>query len=130
MDVSLNTCQSRVTFISVPPQTMISPISEGRNITFVTSVHLEQQSIREARTDHAYQSLWRANLLCRSNMTWMNKVPLNLRMRRLTAHLIPDQMWLDTYNEERKREHLDRVSYEVFEIVMDRLEKEWFNLVS
>ncbi|EMD39343.1 hypothetical protein CERSUDRAFT_112983 [Gelatoporia subvermispora B] len=39
-----------------------------------------------------------------------------------------DQIWLDAYNEERKEKQLDRVSYEVLEIVMDRLEKEWFNL--
>ncbi|KAH9945753.1 PHD-zinc-finger like domain-containing protein [Amylocystis lapponica] len=39
-----------------------------------------------------------------------------------------DQEWLDAINAERKKEQLDKVSYEVFEIVMDRLEKEWFDL--
>lgn len=32
-------------------------------------------------------------------------------------------------NAERKKEQLNGVSYETFEIVMDRLEKEWFDLV-
>lgn len=41
----------------------------------------------------------------------------------------PDQMWLDALNAERRKEQLDQVSYETFEIIMDRLEKEWFELV-
>lgn len=32
-------------------------------------------------------------------------------------------------NADRRKDHVDKVSYEVFEIVMDRLEKEWFDLV-
>jgi hypothetical protein len=32
-------------------------------------------------------------------------------------------------NTERKKEQLNKVSYETFEIVMDRMEKEWFDLV-
>ena len=40
-----------------------------------------------------------------------------------------DKEWLNTLNVERKKEQLDKVSYEAFEIVMDRLEKEWFDLV-
>ncbi|KAJ7065346.1 bromodomain and PHD finger-containing protein 3 [Mycena amicta] len=39
-----------------------------------------------------------------------------------------DQEWLDAVNTERKKEQMDKVSYEVFEVIMDRLEKEWFNL--
>ncbi|KAL6297851.1 PHD-zinc-finger like domain-containing protein [Sparassis latifolia] len=39
-----------------------------------------------------------------------------------------DQEWLDAINAERKKEQMDKVSYEIFEIVMDRLEKEWFDL--
>ncbi|KAI0079413.1 hypothetical protein K474DRAFT_1705699 [Panus rudis PR-1116 ss-1] len=39
-----------------------------------------------------------------------------------------DQEWLDAINAERKKENLDTVKPEVFEIVMDRLEKEWFDL--
>lgn len=41
-----------------------------------------------------------------------------------------DQEWLDAVNAERKKEQLDKVSYGTFEIVMDRLEKEWFDLAS
>lgn len=32
-------------------------------------------------------------------------------------------------NAERRKEQLDQVTYETFEIIMDRLEKEWFELV-
>ncbi len=32
-------------------------------------------------------------------------------------------------NVERQKEQVDKLSYEVFEIIMDRLEKEWFDLV-
>ncbi|KAI0782807.1 hypothetical protein C8Q75DRAFT_786204 [Abortiporus biennis] len=39
-----------------------------------------------------------------------------------------DQEWLEQVNAERKKEQIDKVSYEVFEIIMDRLEKEWFDL--
>lgn len=40
-----------------------------------------------------------------------------------------DLEWLDAVNIERQEKQLDKISYEVFEIVMDRLEKDWFNLV-
>ncbi|OJT13488.1 Peregrin [Trametes pubescens] len=39
-----------------------------------------------------------------------------------------DQEWLDAVNIERKALQLDKISYETFEIIMDRLEKEWFDL--
>ena len=40
-----------------------------------------------------------------------------------------DMEWLDDVNAERKKEQADRVSCETFEIIMDRLEKDWFDLV-
>lgn len=40
-----------------------------------------------------------------------------------------DQEWLDALNKERRADQESTVSYEVFEITMDRLEKEWFELV-
>ena len=40
-----------------------------------------------------------------------------------------DQQWLDALNSERRAKGLGHISYEVFEIVMDKLEKEWFDLV-
>ena len=49
-------------------------------------------------------------------------------LRKVLTHL-KDQEWLDAVNLERKHDQLDKVSYETFEIVMDRLEKEWFDLV-
>ncbi|KAH9832510.1 PHD-zinc-finger like domain-containing protein [Rhodofomes roseus] len=39
-----------------------------------------------------------------------------------------DQEWLDAVNAERKKEGHGAVSYELLEIIMDRLEKEWFDL--
>ncbi|TFK34042.1 hypothetical protein BDQ12DRAFT_690301 [Crucibulum laeve] len=39
-----------------------------------------------------------------------------------------DQEWLDAVNVERKKHGMDLASYEMFEIIMDRLEKEWFDL--
>ncbi|KAL4062487.1 PHD-zinc-finger like domain-containing protein [Scleroderma citrinum] len=39
-----------------------------------------------------------------------------------------DQEWLDAINIERKKDQLNLVSYETFEIIMDRLEKEYFDL--
>ena len=45
------------------------------------------------------------------------------------SNLSQDKEWLDTINNERKAEQLNKVSYEAFEIIMDRLEKEWFDLV-
>nr|XP_018259176.1 uncharacterized protein I303_08721 [Kwoniella dejecticola CBS 10117]OBR81334.1 hypothetical protein I303_08721 [Kwoniella dejecticola CBS 10117] len=39
-----------------------------------------------------------------------------------------DQEWLDAINAERKKEQSGPISYEIFEILMDKLEKEWFSL--
>ncbi|OCF39768.1 hypothetical protein I317_06430 [Kwoniella heveanensis CBS 569] len=39
-----------------------------------------------------------------------------------------DQEWLDVINMERKKDQSGAISYELFEIIMDKLEKEWFNL--
>ncbi|KAJ7777292.1 bromodomain and PHD finger-containing protein 3 [Mycena metata] len=56
--------------------------------------------------------------------------PLEIDLERQVEYDMDeqDQEWLDAVNAERKKEQLDRVTYEVFEVVMDRLEKEWFNL--
>ena len=40
-----------------------------------------------------------------------------------------DQEWLDMVNVERKKSQVGTVSSELFEILMDKLEKEWFELV-
>lgn len=40
-----------------------------------------------------------------------------------------DQEWLDLVNEDRRKGQVGPVSSEIFEIMMDRLEKEWFELV-
>ena len=51
-------------------------------------------------------------------------------MPELTYLLCKDQEWLDVVNNERKHDQLNKISYETFEIIMDRLEKEWFDLAS
>lgn len=40
-----------------------------------------------------------------------------------------DQEWLDALNYDRRKEGLDTISYEIFEIILDQLEKEWFDLM-
>lgn len=47
-----------------------------------------------------------------------------------TTSRLADKVWLDMVNAERKRDGHAPISYEVFEIVMDKIEKEWFDLVS
>ncbi|KAF7370922.1 Bromodomain and phd finger-containing protein 3 [Mycena sanguinolenta] len=56
--------------------------------------------------------------------------PLEIDLERQVEYDMDeqDQEWLDSANAERKKEQLDRITYEIFEVVMDRLEKEWFNL--
>lgn len=77
------------------------------------------------------QSHSRVNLLFKLNMTWTNKVSTDyLYLEIIIIVPFTDQEWLDAVNLERKKEQLNGVSYETFEIVMDRLEKEWFDLVS
>lgn len=41
-----------------------------------------------------------------------------------------DQCWLRLYNKERRKELAGDISPYLFECIMDKLEKEWFNLVS
>ena len=48
----------------------------------------------------------------------------------LTKLYIIDDYWLKALNEERRKEDLGELSADVFEAVIDRLEKEWFDLVS
>ncbi|KAG1077329.1 hypothetical protein G6F42_024915 [Rhizopus arrhizus] len=40
-----------------------------------------------------------------------------------------DQCWLRLYNQERRKEFLGDISPYLFECIMDKLEKEWFNLI-
>ncbi|GAA6027545.1 hypothetical protein JCM8097_007915 [Rhodosporidiobolus ruineniae] len=39
-----------------------------------------------------------------------------------------DQLWLDAINADRKKDGQPQIPYEVFEIIMDKIEKEWFDL--
>ena len=62
----------------------------------------------------------------------MNKVEFefpSLYLSMLNSILSTDQEWLEMVNADRKKEQLDKVTCEAFEIIMDRLEKEWFDLV-
>ncbi|CAG8781227.1 29574_t:CDS:10, partial [Gigaspora margarita] len=40
-----------------------------------------------------------------------------------------DNLWLKAFNQERKKEDLGELTADVFEAMIDRLEKEWFDLV-
>lgn len=61
---------------------------------------------------------------------------LSMGSRSLSApsHASPspraDQIWLDAVNRERTGQGIAPVPYETFEIIFDKLEKEWFDLVS
>lgn len=67
-------------------------------------------------------------------MTWMSKVGPSSDLCRDTvlihSRFGADQAWLELVNTERKVKAQGVVSCELFEIIMDRLEKEWFDLVS
>ncbi|KAK7020204.1 hypothetical protein VNI00_017817 [Paramarasmius palmivorus] len=56
--------------------------------------------------------------------------PLEMDLARQVEYDMDEQdkEWLDTLNADRKKDQLGTISYELFEIVMDRLEKEWFDL--
>ena len=63
-------------------------------------------------------------------MTWMSKVCTGDEPQDACSHATQiDMEWLDSVNAERKKEQADRVSCETFEVIMDRLEKDWFDLV-
>jgi hypothetical protein len=68
-------------------------------------------------------------------MIWMSKVCFVLlsyhdREAGSIRLSITDREWVDLVNKDRQAQQLDRLSYELFEVVMDQLEKEWFALVS
>lgn len=62
-------------------------------------------------------------------MTWTNKVCPSLNSLPYYIERYKDHDWLLLLNTERKKDGVDPVSQEVFEVIMDQLEKEWFTLV-
>lgn len=56
----------------------------------------------------------------------------NTRLKRnmLIHVMFQDEAWLRMLNEERAKDNLGQVSCDLFEAVIDQLEKEWFDLVS
>lgn len=56
----------------------------------------------------------------------------NTRLKRnmLIHDMFQDEAWLRMLNEERAKDNLGQVSCDLFEAVIDQLEKEWFDLVS
>ncbi|KAJ7746737.1 bromodomain-containing protein [Mycena maculata] len=56
--------------------------------------------------------------------------PLEIDLERQVEYDMDeqDQEWLDAVNAERTKAGNGSVSYEIFEVIIDRLEKEWFNL--
>lgn len=62
-------------------------------------------------------------------MIWTSKVGFDVSFYSdYLSHSI-DEEWLNVVNEDRRKNQLDRIDPEIFEIMMDRLEKEWFDLV-
>ena len=61
-------------------------------------------------------------------MIWTNKVQVLFKYLKAFCHF-PLVHRLNVVNSERRNDQLNKVSYETFEIIMDRLEKEWFDLV-
>lgn len=63
----------------------------------------------------------------------MDEQGLPFRLPRVHCMLMSraptDQIWLDGINADRKRDGEKPVSLEAFEIIFDKLEKEWFDLV-
>lgn len=47
----------------------------------------------------------------------------------LRISCFPDYDWLSQFNVDRRKEQADSVSSEIFEVILDQLEKEWFLLV-
>ncbi len=65
-------------------------------------------------------------------MDEQGKLLLDLTHKNCTVTYVffLDEMWLKIYNSERKKEKLGEVSGDLFENIIDKLEKEWFDLVS
>ena len=64
-------------------------------------------------------------------MIWMNKVKKREIKTKGGAYTITtDEAWLRMLNEERAKDNLGQVSCDLFEAVIDQLEKDWFDLVS
>ena len=94
-------------------QTMTSHSSLGLTITFDTLVRLSHKLQVGLKALKAKQEPMESELT--------NQVEYDMDEQ--------DQEWLDLINEDRKKAQVGPVSSEVFEIMMDRLEKEWFELV-
>ncbi|PHH64647.1 hypothetical protein CDD81_4088 [Ophiocordyceps australis] len=55
--------------------------------------------------------------------------PLHFRLGRVEYDMDEqDDMWLETYNAQRKQNELEAITREVFEIIMTKIEKEWHAL--
>jgi hypothetical protein len=50
-------------------------------------------------------------------------------MKKKLIHFLQDDLWLGNLNKERQRESLGQVSNDLFENIIDQLEKSWFDLV-
>jgi hypothetical protein len=84
--------------------------------------------LSESRVLMGLQNLWKVNSPRKLNMTWMSKVH-DYFSNTLRPRTSVDQEWLDTVNAERKKEQMSAVSHEIFEVIVDKIEKEWFELV-
>jgi len=64
-------------------------------------------------------------------MSKVNWYAGNTQKSQICSHFkMTDEVWLQIYNKERRKENSGQISGELFEAIIDQLEKEWFNLVS
>ncbi|KAJ7937710.1 hypothetical protein B0H13DRAFT_1852346 [Mycena leptocephala] len=95
------------------PQVSFQKIEDDLSTPLRGIQDMQARSFGYPPSTSAILSHWKATSSDKWNMTWTNKA---------------NQEWLDTLNAERQKRLLDKIPYEVFEVVIDRLEKEWFNL--
>jgi len=109
----------------------ISTVIISNELFAPTNQTMTSRNFGGPRTISDTSKPWRVTWQRRWNMTWMSRVIILALWLKMYLCFVPsDQEWLDTVNNDRKKEQMDKVSCEAFEIIMDRLEKEWFDLVS
>jgi len=100
-----------------------------RTITFDTSVPMSLVLWKSHRSDNYFirtPGKWTSH----TGWVWYGWARFEIVSSSFQLpEISTDLEWLNAVNSERKKEQLNQVTCETFEIVMDRLEKEWFDLV-
>ena len=107
---------------------MISQISQGLRVMFGILVLALCWSCCGFKADYCAEPL-ESDLAKTVEYDMDEQGSLVFLLYPIFLSLALDEEWLNAVNEDRKKNQLDRIDQEVFEIMMDRLEKEWFDLV-